>query len=688
MCAVRILWDVIETQDMPKKKEQKKNNSAKQYEDFDFSILTENFYNIDRKRFLDYKTLEQRLSSGYINYGRIRTEDEYFERAIRFLTRHGYGLFEYVTREKIAVLAFDSKTESSFCGLDQNKIQVGTNILTQTNIPRQTKVDLLMGITLHEEYHKKYTIRDIKESLHLKKYEEYYGNTKTTEFVKKLFPSKLHGILNNILEDKRIEKLGAEDLPGYSFFFDELRKYAVFLHSEKKFVPELPEAMLLDYILIKILIPELEDTFMDQIDLYEKELNAFLSQPNGTAIVESFKEDLVKVKDVIFKIKKHIENNNETIFSNLWKDILLETNNLYALFPKEMQEKLEKKMQESVIVYINITCELGGENLNQGERIELSDEQIQDLSEIMSDEIRKLEAEMAEDVKSSKSQQRIEEHKIIAKDANYNHYKTIQLIEEPLHPIDHKLYTDAKIAAKNICNNLGFLDSKFNRVIENFELTEGELDEDELYSIGYGNKHIFEECEDLPGYSLDFGILLDESGSMHSRIREAKLAVLSLLLGLKENKHINLFVYGHTANENGGDDTLQLYKYYNTLERFTDWRRIFSADSRSNNADGYAIEKVAEIMKTSKCRDKILCVVSDGQPAASGYGGKQGEAHVKSVTTRLENEGIVVIQICMAYIENSPRMFKHYIPYEKNGKFFDNLKKVLLGKLNQFADQV
>ena len=69
-----------------------------------------------------------------------------------------------------------------------------------------------------------------------------------------------------------------------------------------------------------------------------------------------------------------------------------------------------------------------------------------------------------------------------------------------------------------------------------------------MFSIGLGNKNIFQDIEEIPTYSLDFGILLDESGSMRSNMREAKLAVLSLLLGLRENKHINLFVYGHTAN--------------------------------------------------------------------------------------------------------------------------------------------
>jgi hypothetical protein len=42
----------------------------------------------------------------------------------------------------------------------------------------------------------------------------------------------------------------------------------------------------------------------------------------------------------------------------------------------------------------------------------------------------------------------------------------------------------------------------------------------------------------------------------------------------------------------------------------------------------------------------------------------------------------------MAYIENSDSMFNHFVPFEKDGLFFDNLKKILLTKLNQFADSI
>lgn len=653
------------------------------YEECDLSFLHDNFYNIDKDFFLQYKSLKERLSSNYINYSIVNKNDIYFyEKALRYLTKTAFGLFQFVTNEKIPNIDFNFKTEESYCSLNTNKIQIGIGLLTQENIPLQVKVDTLVAIVFHEQYHKKYTIGDISKNLNLQVQTDYYNNKEVQNFLKEKLPTKLYGIIHNILEDRRIESLGADDFPGYTFFFEECRKYATFLHSEKKFSPQLPEAILLDYLLIKILLPELETKFFEQVELYGASLPE-LSKSSiiGTSGVSLFSNELKEIKKLLHIFKNYIEFNTKTIFSKKWSDILNETKKIHDLFPKDMQEKLNNANN----AYINITVELGGENKNKGEKIELSAEDLLKLETAISDEIKKMEKEANEkDAQHEEEKTKIE--KVVSKN-NISNYSTIEMIQETLKPIDYLIYNEARNSAKNIFANLGFLDSKYNRTNEEYELLEGELDETELYSIGF-NKHIFEEIEDVPGYALDFGILLDESGSMGSNIKEAKKAVLSLLLGLKDNKHINLYVYGHTANVGQRTSDIQMYKYYNTLERIEDWRTIFSARSRGNNADGYAIEKVAQIMRASKSKDKILCVVSDGQPHANNYGGYLAESHVRNITQSLENEGITVIQICMAFIENSPKMFKHFIPYEKNGKFFDNLKKILLTKLNQFADAI
>jgi len=86
--------------------------------------------------------------------------------------------------------------------------------------------------------------------------------------------------------------------------------------------------------------------------------------------------------------------------------------------------------------------------------------------------------------------------------------------------------------------------------------------------------------------------------------------------------------------------------------------------------------------------EKLMIVISDGQPNASRYSGESAEKHVRTVVNNLEKKGVHVIQVCIDNIESSPRMFKHYVPYDKDGKFFDKLKSILQKKLIKFANVI
>ncbi|MEO6304514.1 MAG: VWA domain-containing protein [Bacteroidia bacterium] len=656
------------------------------YDDLDLTKVSDNFYGVDKDFFLKNKELELRLSSGYINYSKIKNEKDFYEKAIRYITRTAYTLFSFITKEQILAIRLDINDTQAYCSLDENKIFIGLKMLTYIKIPAQLRVDTIIATIYHEMYHKTYTISSIKNELGLKKYSDYYKNPIVTEHIKKTFFDGTIKSIINILEDRRIEANGAEDFPGYSFYFEESRKYAYYLHSGKKVMPQY-ESLVLDYLMMEILLPELKESFNETFESGISILKKFkeLEQISEEEFNANF-ETHSKLKILFKEFSNYIDSNKKLVYSDDYLDIIKASNDIYNLIPKNITEELNKMISNNEIKgFIKITQTAGGKSFLSEEGIELPEGLQGEIEGIISDELEKIEKEASDSLKNQERKVQIEKIKGVNKNT---HYTEFEIIEEPIGSIDTLMYAEAKKISKNICNNLGFLDSKFSRNVENYELTEGELDEDEVYSITIGNKHLFQDVEELPAYSLDFGILLDESGSMSGRIKEATLATLSMILGVKDNKHINLFVYGHTANDGSNGKAIQIYKYFNTLQRYCDYRRIFTAKARSNNADGYAIEKLADIMKESKSRDKILIVVSDGQPSAYGYGGNEGESHVKEVVDRLEHEGITVIQVCMAYIENSPRMFKHFVPFEKNGTFFENLKKILLMKLNQFSDSI
>lgn len=658
---------------------------APAFNDIDYSLIHENFYDVDKEFFLGNKPLEKRLSSGFISYDWIRDDKDYIEKAVRFITRTAYTLFTFITQEQTPAIALDIKDHNAYCDLVFNKLHIGLKSLVNKKVPSQVKVDSIIATIYHEMYHKKYTIPGLRAMIGLPDKAPYYKNPDVEKWIKEFLIDDTFKSILNIIEDRRIEANGAFDFPGYSFYFEESRKYAFFLHSGKKVLPPY-EVYILDFLMMKFLLPELMPKFKETFEHGLKVLKDYKGTKQMSE--EEFSKNLEtheKVSELFEKMDAYINSHPGICFSDNFEHVVEATKVLYEMIPKDMKDSINQAINKGDIKgFIRLTELAGGKSFTDAEGMDIPDEILKAMDAVISDELEKIEKEAADALKNQ--ERKVHTEKIKSKDANFG-YDDFEIIEDPAGVIDTLLYADAKKISRNICNNLGFLDSRFVRDTSTFELSEGELDEDELYSISFDNRNIFQDIEDIPSYALDFGILLDESGSMSGRIEEAKLAVLSMLLGLKDNKHINLFVYGHTANHGNGK-AIQIYKYFNTLQRCTDYRKLFNAKARSNNADGYAIEKVAEIMKESKAKDKIMIVVSDGQPSAYGYGGQSGETHVREVVDRLEAEGITVIQVCMAYIENSGKMFKHYVPFERDGVFFDNLKKILLTKLNQFADSI
>jgi len=648
--------------------------------------LFSDFYEVDKVSLLSTKSLEQRLSGVDINYDKIYSFDVYLEKALRYLTKLGFGLFSFISGEKISPsIKYDTKTNQSYCSLIKNHINIGLKLLLDENIDKQTRVDILIAIQLHELFHKRFTISAIAKMYNLDR-KNYYDYQKKNPFFKEIFNShKLFPIISNIYEDRRIELLGTNMFPGYIFYFEKARKYALELHSNPSywyFNPGNKQFYLpIEYLKIKILLPEYENEFLK---LLENSKDEFTPQLTSLPIYDTDKylefinlytnNFSKEVIETIFKIKSFLElsENKKLIISKKFDDVIYLTNETIKLIPENLQDQIEQMQinQDSISIFSDEFEE------------EVSDAQLQESG---IDEI--LERVISEAKNIEQEEENIteveEEIKFLEVVGNVNNAYDKVTIINPINTIkDEDLYLKAKQDSKQIKIYLDFLNSKFNRDIEIFQLEEGDIDEAELYSIKY-RKDIFFVDEEVEDYELDIGILLDESGSMAKIIELAKLAVLTIALGLENNKRINLFIYGHTSNING--NPIEMFKYYNSLENIRNINTIFSAKARGNNADGYAILKLGEIMLKSKCKNKVLIVASDGYPNAFGYTGIKAMEHTKECVDFLATKGILVIQLCMNNLKNSDKMFKHIIPFSKNKNFAFQLKSILLKELHKIS---
>jgi hypothetical protein len=140
---------------------------------------------------------------------------------------------------------------------------------------------------------------------------------------------------------------------------------------------------------------------------------------------------------------------------------------------------------------------------------------------------------------------------------------------------------------------------------------------------------------------LAVGLLLDESGSMCSgdRCTYARAAAV-ILYDFCDCLDIPVMVYGHSTDS----DTVELYSYaeFESYDR-DDKYRLMDVAARKNNRDGAALRFTAEQLSKRPETVKILILVSDGQPADSGYYGTAAEEDIRGIKQEYQRKGILFV---------------------------------------------
>lgn len=143
----------------------------------------------------------------------------------------------------------------------------------------------------------------------------------------------------------------------------------------------------------------------------------------------------------------------------------------------------------------------------------------------------------------------------------------------------------------------------------------------------------------LPNDRTDIAIavLNDESGSMssHDRITYARSASI-ILHDFCKGLDIPIAIYGHTEF-----DDVELYAYaeFDSIDN-KDQYRMMDMSARSGNRDGAALRYVAERLMSRPESIKLLIIISDGQPAGSGYYGTAAEADLRGIKKEYSAKGI------------------------------------------------
>lgn len=148
--------------------------------------------------------------------------------------------------------------------------------------------------------------------------------------------------------------------------------------------------------------------------------------------------------------------------------------------------------------------------------------------------------------------------------------------------------------------------------------------------------------EDIP--DMEVCVLVDCSGSMccGSRMDQSRKCAY-ITWKFCQFMEIPCSVYGHTTDAYPEKHVVMTcVAHPDNLDK-DDEKRIFMLRPEYDNRDGWAVNFCAEALSKSSATSKMLLIISDGLPAAVGYGDVLGKRDCQEVVKRYKKKGISVI---------------------------------------------
>jgi hypothetical protein len=180
----------------------------------------------------------------------------------------------------------------------------------------------------------------------------------------------------------------------------------------------------------------------------------------------------------------------------------------------------------------------------------------------------------------------------------------------------------------------------------------GDIDENSLFKIRMNDDRVMTKTDSVDTKKIAICLLIDESGSMghheggKSYADQARDVAIVLAESLRGMDGIEVCIYGHTAED--GFRGVTLREYYSPRQK--NLATLMKVSPRMENHDSYAILHTANLFNRDyrECDRKIMFVVSDGEPAGSGYGGGPAYKHMLEVNRACMGKGVEVYGVGIA----------------------------------------
>lgn len=472
-----------------------------------------------------------------------------------------------------------------------------------------------------------------------------------------------------ILNTERIDRKLATRLPGYNKFVQKYKNHAY----EENYEPLDPS----------------EDEQKRLLDLVTRMLR-FPATVTEEELVE-FKEPLKKVERLLKKYGGIPEN-----FSDVQSMSTSIANIVYTHEPPEMEESPKGGEGDDDSDSDDEDSEgLGGSDEEGPKSGKMSKSDINDFAKDMMDKLmpsmsgddgesseddKEVLDDFVEDMQESKSLSKFDPEKV-------NEGSTIDGNKILFRKSGTDKDTYLRAMSKVDTTKAAVLQKLFMRKNKDYQfamksMRSGRLDTNKIAEAVQRVPTVYERYGQVTTDKICVTVLIDESGSMSgSKITKAREAAIFINEVFKKIPNVELFIYGHTADQGGMHCTnVIIYKEPGYNEIYA----LGNVDARSNNRDGDAILATAKRVRNFTKNNGLMFVLSDGQPSAYDYGGHSAIVDTRKKVTMAQNLGFQVIQIAIEESVPSSQMFDYFIKMTN----IKNLPKDLIGYMSRKVDKL
>jgi uncharacterized protein with von Willebrand factor type A (vWA) domain len=539
-------------------------------------------------------------------------------------------------------IQISSDTPSGFT--DGRIVAISSKVFDDPVYSEGEKLDIFCGTTIHEGCHLLYT--------KFADYRKWSGRG-----------NKIKQTIFNILEDERIEETLGDEKPGLVRFLEKSKYYyfdTLYLGDREGKTEKIP---------VESGPEELLSVFLG-IVRYPKYLNE--------DIVERYDDLLGKIKSVIVPLPKStlatIEASEEIykILSEAYKDMNPEGESAEGEKRKDSEgggsgtEKSSRDMEKGMSRMID---RLERSGVSKDPKYGMDEDSPEFEEKGMA------AGEVARDIKfDTETSDAVKELEGTLEFGSTKKDKFTKAWN------DEGKYRDSY---ERISGYIASIRRSIQAHSKNYELIHkscrsGLLDTDKLAEAYQGVPCVYIRKGEVKTKKVTVCVLIDESGSMcgNDRIEKARDAAVLLNEAFSGLAGVDLFIYGHTADqEDPGDTELTIYREPGYEPKYS----LGQVEAKYENRDGRAIEEVAKRIRKKTKDDVLMFILSDGDPSAYNYRDGAAVRDTKRCIDRVEKMGFTPVQVSInvGCERTTKMMFKKYILIKNLADLAPELGKII-----------